>query len=58
MEWSRYIPASDPDSAHALIVTAPPDMEFDKARHYSDLGFITLGKVITSYRQNNRELMS
>ena len=53
-EWRPlYIPASDPDSAHALIATAPIRYGVDKARHYSDLGFITLGKVITTVTGKN-----
>ena len=45
MEWSRYIPASDPDSAHALIVTAPPDMELIK---HGIIQILALSRLVKS----------
>ena len=48
-EWRPlYISASDPDAAHALIATAPLRYTVNTERRYSDLGFITLGAVITA----------
>lgn len=48
-EWRPlYISATDPDAAHALIAKAPLRYEVNTVRRYSDLGFITLGAVITA----------
>jgi CubicO group peptidase (beta-lactamase class C family) len=48
-EWRPlYISAVDPDAAHALIAKAPLRYEVNAERRYSDLGFITLGAVITA----------
>jgi CubicO group peptidase (beta-lactamase class C family) len=48
-EWRPlYISAADPDAAHALIARAPLRYAVDTEKHYSDLGFITLGAIITS----------
>ena len=53
-EWKPlYITASDPDKAHELIATTPLRYSVNEARHYSDLGFITLGKVITTLTGKN-----
>ena len=53
-EWRPlYISASEPDSAHALIATTPIRYGVNEARHYSDLGFITLGKVISTVTGKN-----
>lgn len=43
-----YIRQSDPDEAHAFIVANPLESKVDERRAYSDLGFITLGKILTS----------
>lgn len=49
MEWRPfYVSASGPDFVHELIATTPIRYGIDEARHYSDLGFIALGKVITT----------
>ena len=54
LEWQPlYISVSEPDSAHTLIATTPIRYGIDQARHYSDLGFITLGKVITTVTEKN-----
>ena len=48
-EWRPlYISAAEPDAAHALIAKAPLRYEVNAERRYSDLGFITLGAVITA----------
>ena len=48
-EWRPlYISAAEPDAAHALIAKAPLRYEVNTERRYSDLGFITLGAVITA----------
>jgi CubicO group peptidase (beta-lactamase class C family) len=48
-EWRPlYISAADPDAAHALIARAPLRYAVNTEKHYSDLGFITLGAVITA----------
>lgn len=48
-EWRPlYISAADPDAAHALIAKAPLRYAVNTERRYSDLGFITLGAVITA----------
>lgn len=53
-EWQPlYISASEPDSAHTLIAKTPIRYGIDQARHYSDLGFITLGKVISTVTGKN-----
>lgn len=53
-EWKPlYITVSDPDAAHDLIATTPLRYGVDETRHYSDLGFITLGKVITTLTGKN-----
>jgi CubicO group peptidase (beta-lactamase class C family) len=47
-EWRPlYISVVDPDGAHNLIATSPLRYGVNTERHYSDLGFITLGAVIT-----------
>ena len=54
LEWRPlYVSASEPDSAHALIATTPIRYSVNEARHYSDLGFITLGKVISTVTGKN-----
>ncbi|MDO8645485.1 MAG: serine hydrolase domain-containing protein [Candidatus Planktophila sp.] len=54
LEWQPlYILASEPDSVHRLIATTPIRYGINQARHYSDLGFITLGKVITTVTEKN-----
>ena len=53
-EWRPlYISAHDADHAHQLIATTELRYGVNEARHYSDLGFITLGKVITSITQQS-----
>jgi len=48
-EWRPlYISAADPDAAHVQIAEAPLRYGVNLERHYSDLGFITLGAVITA----------
>ncbi len=48
-EWRPlYISADDPEAAHALIARAPLRYAVNTEKHYSDLGFITLGAVITA----------
>ena len=48
-EWRPlYIAATNIDYAHEIIATTPLKYGTGQGRHYSDLGFITLGKVITS----------
>lgn len=48
-EWRPlYISAADSGVAHELIATAPLRYAIDAKRHYSDLGFITLGAVIAA----------
>jgi CubicO group peptidase (beta-lactamase class C family) len=48
-EWRPlYISADDPEIAHVLIAKAPLRYAVNTERHYSDLGFITLGAVITA----------
>lgn len=48
-EWRPlYISASDPDAAHELIAKAPLRYSVNTERRYSDLGFITLGAIITA----------
>lgn len=48
-EWRPlYISAADAGEAHELIATAPLRYAIDAERHYSDLGFITLGAVIAA----------
>ena len=49
MEWRPlYISASDVEGIHSLIATSPLRYTVDKQRAYSDLGFITLGSVISA----------
>ncbi|MEN9324312.1 MAG: hypothetical protein RL414_66, partial [Actinomycetota bacterium] len=43
-----YIRHSEPESAHAFIANHPLENRVDEIRRYSDLGFITLGKIIES----------
>jgi len=48
-EWRPlYISAVDPEAAHAFIANAPLRYAVNSEKHYSDLGFITLGAVITA----------
>jgi len=48
-EWRPlYISAADSEAAHALIAKAPLRYTVNTEKHYSDLGFITLGAVITA----------
>ena len=53
--WPLYIAASNIDHAHEIIATTPLKYETGQGRHYSDLGFITLGKVITSITSQSLE---
>lgn len=51
-EWRPlYISAAEANQAHELIATTPLSYGIDRERHYSDLGFITLGRVITAITQ-------
>lgn len=43
-----YYHASNPETAYAYIRDVPLRWDVDEARHYSDLGFMLLGRVVES----------
>ena len=44
--WPLYVQARDRDAAHAVVDTLPLRYRPGLERHYSDLGFVLLGRVI------------
>lgn len=46
-EWvPLYLQFQSPESAHEYIADSPLKYPVDQSRHYSDLGFMTLGRII------------
>ncbi|MDQ0755043.1 serine hydrolase [Arthrobacter sp. B3I4] len=48
-EWyPLYLATTEPEEAHRLVETLPLGFTPGSARHYSDLGFILLGRIVAS----------
>ncbi len=53
-EWQPlYIEDQNPNNVHTRIASMPLRYGVDQGRHYSDLGFLTLGKILTIISGNS-----